>query len=218
MALPLTTVFDAVVELTLHEVERARLEREIALHRHRAGRVAGRKRAAAHDRGRAHGAGAGERAACVHRHRRIGDRAVDDQRAGIDRPRQRGGVRPGQRPSAGAGFLEHAEALILRARPDLRDVEARAAAAAERQGVGRAERHDVAGDGRAGTQFERVGAAGERDGVGARHPVAGEAAGDAAAVEDGEPRADDARAARARAAVGGGAGADPACSAIATGD
>jgi putative ABC transport system substrate-binding protein len=48
-------------------------------------RVAGREGAAAVNRCCAHRAGADERAARIHRHLRVGDRAVHDERAGVDR-------------------------------------------------------------------------------------------------------------------------------------
>src|SRR5262249_60515986 len=129
--------------------------------------------------------------------------------AGVDGPGHRRRVGAGQRPGAGAGLLERAEALVLRARPDLRDVEARICRSTERQRVGRAERGHVAGDDRAGAQFERIGAAGERNGVGLRAgAVIGEAAADRAAVDDREARADDAGTARARSAGSAGSKAE----------
>ena len=96
----------AVRGIDLHEVERARLEREIAADRHRAGRVAGSERAAAVDRGRAYRAGAGEQGTAVDGHRRVGDRAVHDQRAGIDRGRAGIGVDRGEDGRARAVLLE----------------------------------------------------------------------------------------------------------------
>src|SRR5262249_9557435 len=93
----------------------------------------------------------------------------------------------GQGPGAAAGLLEIAEAAVLRARPDLRDVEARIRAAAERQRPGAAAGHDdIAVDDRARAQLQPIDAAGERDGVGLRRrrsqPV--DAARDRAAVDD----------------------------------
>src|SRR5262249_52467201 len=107
----------------LHEVDRARLEREIAGYGHRTSGADGPRResAATIDGDVAHGADAGERAARVHRHARIDHRAVHGQRAGEDRPRQRRTVGPGQGPSAAAGLLKNAEVEILDT--DLRDVE-----------------------------------------------------------------------------------------------
>src|SRR5207247_10220429 len=136
--------------------------------------------------------------------------------ARVDRPRHNVRVGAGQRPDAGAGFLEHAEVAVLRGGTDLRHVEARVGRPAQAERVARAERDDVAGDRGARSQLEDVRAAGEGDRTGARHPVAGEAAGDGAAVDDREARADDAGAARAIAAVPGAPG--PTCAAIASTD
>ena len=88
--------------IDLHEIERPRLEREIALDRHGAGGIAGREGAAVVDRGRAHRADAGERAAAVDGHGRVGDRAVHDQGAGIDTSRTGIGARPREHQLSGA--------------------------------------------------------------------------------------------------------------------
>ncbi len=89
----------------LHQVERARLEGEIACNRHRrAGHARSRRKdAAAVNLRVADGAGAAERAAVVHRHRaQRGQRTVHDQRAAIHRRRAGIGVDAGERQRAGA--------------------------------------------------------------------------------------------------------------------
>ena len=97
-----------VRRIDLHQVERARLEREIAGNRHRAGGITGGERAAAVDGRRAHRAGAGEYAAVVDGHRGIGDRAVHHQRTGADRGRAGIGVGRSEHQDAGADLGEAA--------------------------------------------------------------------------------------------------------------
>src|SRR5262249_51162992 len=99
--------------IDLHQIDGARLEGEIALDGHRAGRSPRRENAAAVDRGCAHSADARERGARIHRHRRIGDRAVHEERTAIDgggarirvgtSERQRSGAHLHQRAAGGAG-------------------------------------------------------------------------------------------------------------------
>jgi len=63
------------------------------------------------------------------------------------------------------------EALILRTRTDLGQVESRFGRTAKDESVVGRKGHDVAGDVRARSNFERVGAAGEGDGVRARSAI-----------------------------------------------
>ena len=106
------------------------------------------------------------------------------------------GVRAGQRPGAAAGFRENAEAAILGCRAYRGRVKSRIRGAAEPQRVGAAERHHIAGDGRARPQFQRIGAAGEGDGKAAG------AAGDRPAIDDSDVRARDSGAADTTKAIG----------------
>src|SRR5262249_41350103 len=124
--------------------------------------------------------------------------------AGVDRPRRHRGRGAGQRPGAAAGLLEQAEALVLRGGADLRDVERAVGGTAERQRVGGTERNHIAAEAPARLQLAPIVAAGGGDGFAGRG--SGDAARDAAAVEDREARAADAHAAQARGA-GAAAGA-----------
>jgi len=83
-------------------------------HRQRADGVARRQRAAA-ERDRAGGAGAAEGAAGTDRGRRVGDRAVDLQRALADRRGTGVGVGAGQDQRAGAGLGERPGAIHVAA-------------------------------------------------------------------------------------------------------
>src|SRR5215470_10858084 len=76
-----------------------------------------------------------------------------DSVTAVDRPGRGGGGGVGERPRAGAGLLEAAETLVLRAAADLADVEARIGAAAKLQLRGAPRRHDIAGDARVRLQL-----------------------------------------------------------------
>src|SRR6185312_13092787 len=86
----------------------------------------------------------------------------DRQGALIDRPKRRRRGRVVERPGAAAGLGEgRTEALILASAADLRDVEARRAAAAQGECPGPDNDHDLAVDGPTRVEFQAVGAADE---------------------------------------------------------
>ncbi len=88
-------------------------------------------------------------------------------------------------------FLERAETLVLGCRPDScgREKAVCRAAEPERAVVGCID--DVTIHAISSLQLQDIGPAGERDRIGARAAVAGEAAADVAAVDDGKVRPDD---------------------------
>src|SRR5262249_3441022 len=137
--------------------------------------VAGCQRAAALYGERTGRAGAVESPATLHG--RVPDRAVHLQRALIDRPAVRAGA--GERPGRGVDLVEGREALILRGRAAIAQVETGAAGAAELEDI-RAGAEHVAVDHGVGSERQRVsdGAGGEIDGGGR-----GSASADGAVVE-----------------------------------
>jgi len=174
--------------------------RVVAAHRQHADAAARRDDTATHIRDIADdGAVARERAAGADRHvagdrRRWIARIADFKHARRDRPIRRRRCRAGQDPSAIAGLRVVTEALVLRRRADLSEVEARAAAA-ESKRVGRAEGDHVASDARTRLKLPHIGAAGELNGIRPRDAVTGETADDRAAVDDGRIEAGNADAA-----------------------